>query len=62
MNENEEQMLFDYLDGLLKENQLTEYCMKFAKLYYQLINCYFSCETATIEKVKHKLISQKLGR
>jgi hypothetical protein len=55
-------MWLDYLDGLLKENQLNDYCKKLANLYYRLINCYFSCESNTVEKVKHKLVSQKYGR
>ncbi|HOB54853.1 MAG: hypothetical protein WBH84_07130 [Defluviitoga tunisiensis] len=62
MNEKNEQMWLDYLDGLLKENQLNDYCKKLANLYYRLINCYFSCESNTVEKVKHKLVSQKYGR
>ncbi|HOB16352.1 MAG TPA: hypothetical protein PK894_01990 [Defluviitoga sp.] len=59
MNNTDEQMWFDFLDGKLKESQLDEHCRKLANLYYQLINCYFSCEKSILENVKLKIASQE---
>ncbi|WP_158526167.1 hypothetical protein [Petrotoga sp. 9PW.55.5.1] len=55
MNEKEEELLNDFFDGKINEEELNEECRKMAKLYKKIINKYFSCEENILNKVKNKL-------
>lgn len=56
MNPNEEDIINDYLEGNVTEEELTDSCKKIINMYQFIIKKYFSCEDNVINNVKNKLI------
>jgi len=55
MNEKEEELLNEFFDGKIKEDELNENCKKIINIYRNIIKRYFSCENSVINNVKSKL-------
>ncbi|PNR99000.1 hypothetical protein X928_08420 [Petrotoga miotherma DSM 10691] len=55
MNEKEEELLNEFFDGKIKEDELNENCKKIINIYRNIIKTYFSCENSVINNVKSKL-------
>ena len=55
MNEKEEELLNEFFDGKIKEDELNENCKKIINIYRNIIKTYFSCENSVINNVKNKL-------
>jgi hypothetical protein len=55
MNEKEEELLNDFFEGKIKEDELNENCKKMIYIYKDIIKTYFSCENSVINNVKNKL-------
>ncbi|MDK2811952.1 MAG: hypothetical protein PWQ78_162 [Petrotoga sp.] len=55
MNEKEEELLNEFFEGKIKEDELNDNCKKIINLYKNIIKTYFSCEKSVINNVKNKL-------
>jgi len=55
MNEKEEELLNEFFDGKIKEDELNENCKQLITTYKNIIKTYFSCENNVINNVKNKL-------
>ncbi|WP_158584805.1 MULTISPECIES: hypothetical protein [unclassified Petrotoga] len=55
MNEKEEELLNEFFEGKIKEDELNENCKKMIDIYRGIIKTYFSCENSVINNVKNKL-------